>query len=67
MPALDGLDRNGLEGSVSEKDMRELLTVDTEGWLNECRMTEEYYESFGSKLPEELTRQLEALKNRLKK
>ena len=67
MPDTDGIYRDGLEDKVSDANMRELLSVDTEGWLNECAMTEEYYKTFGEKLPEELLNQLEALKSRLKK
>lgn len=67
MPTPDGIDRKGIENKVSEQSMQELLKVDREGWLNECRLTEEYYESFGDKLPEELTKQLEALRKRLGK
>ena len=65
MPTSDAIDRSGLEGKVSEENMQELLSVDTEGWINECRMTEEYYKKFGDKLPEELTSQLTGLKRRL--
>lgn len=67
MPAYDGIDRTGLEGKVSEENIKELLSVDKEGWLNECDKTEEYYKKFGAKLPKELTSQLSALRSRLKK
>ncbi len=67
MPTVDAIDRSGLEDKISEENIRELLSVDTEGWLKECDMTEEYYKKFGTKLPEELTSQLSALRSRLEK
>jgi len=67
MPTADAIDRKGLEEKVSDEQMEELLKVDTDGWLTECDLTEEYYNSFGDKLPQELLKQLEALRDRLKK
>jgi len=65
MPTSDAIDSSGLEGKVSEENMRELLSVDIEGWISECDMTGEYYKKFGDKLPEELKSQLAGLKDRL--
>jgi phosphoenolpyruvate carboxykinase (GTP) len=67
MPTTDDIDSAGLEDQVSEENMEELLSVDVEGWLRECSMTEEYYKKFGDKLPEELKSQLAGLKDRLTK
>ena len=63
MPTLDGIDFNGLE--MNEADKASLLRVDVEGWLQELPGIEEYYDSFGSHLPEELRQQIKALKKRL--
>ena len=63
MPTLDGLDFDGLE--MSETDKANLLRVDVDGWLHELPGIEEYYASFGHHLPEELTRQVQALRKRL--
>ncbi len=63
MPTLDGLDFDGLE--MNETDKANLLRVDTDGWLQELPDIEEYYASFGSHLPEELTKQVKDLKQRL--
>ena len=63
MPTLDGIDFTGLD--VSEEDKANLLRVDTDGWLSELEGIEEYYASFGDHLPEELTRQVNALRDRL--
>lgn len=63
MPTLDGIDFDGLE--MNEADKANLLRVDTNGWLQELPSIEKYYASFGSHLPEELTKQVEDLKRRL--
>ena len=63
MPTLDGIDFNGLE--INEADKASLLRVDVEGWLQELPGIEEYYDSFGNHLPEELRQQIKALKKRL--
>ncbi len=66
MPTEDALDLTGLEG-VSEADMKELLKVDKEEWLNEVSSIKEHYAKFGDELPKELAAQLDALESRLKK
>lgn len=63
MPTVDAIDRNGLE--VGDDDMAELLKVDKEGWLKEVASIREHYSKFGSKLPNELKVQLDALEKRL--
>ncbi len=63
MPTLDGIDFEGLE--MDETDKANLLRVDTEGWLQELPGIEEYYDSFGNHLPEELRQQVKDLKERL--
>ena len=63
MPTLDGVDFNNLE--MDDADKANLLRVDVEGWLQELPDIEEYYDSFGSHLPEELRKQIKALKQRL--
>ena len=63
MPTLDGIDFNGLE--TNETDRANLLRVDIEGWLAELGGIEEYYATFGDHLPEELSKQVQALRKRL--
>ena len=63
MPTLDGIDFSDLE--MDEADKANLLRVDIEGWLQELPGIEEYYDSFGDHLPEELRGQIKALKERL--
>lgn len=64
MPTIDAIDRSGLD--VSDADMAELLKVDKEEWLNEVASIREHYAKFGSKLPQELVAQLDALEKRLR-
>jgi len=66
MPAKDAIDINGLS-DITDADMDELLFVDKEGWIKEIESIDEHYAKFGSKLPKELTEQLDALKKRLNK
>lgn len=63
MPTLDGIDFNGLD--MADEDIANLMRVDTEGWLSELDGIEEYYATFGDHLPEELTKQVQALRKRL--
>jgi phosphoenolpyruvate carboxykinase (GTP) len=64
MPTEDAIDLTGLE-SVSEADLKELLKVDKNEWLNEVASIREHYAKFGEKLPKELANQLDALEARL--
>lgn len=64
MPTMDALD---LPKGVTEADMKELLSVDKEGWLKELEDVKiNHYPKFGNKLPKELSEQLVALESRLK-
>ena len=55
---LDGID-------VPEADLEELFSVDPDSWLAEADLTEEFYDTFGDKVPAELRAQLDALRTRL--
>jgi phosphoenolpyruvate carboxykinase (GTP) len=51
---------------VSAEDMKELLSVDIEGWKNEIAdVRQNHYPKFGSKLPQELYAELTAIEKRL--
>ena len=65
LPTVDAIDRTGC--NVTEADMKELLTVDKEGWLKEIESVGENYAKFGAHLPAALKGQLENLKARLNK
>ena len=64
MPTVDAIDRP--EG-VSEEDMKELLSVDVEGWLNEVQdIRTNHYTKFAGHLPQELNEMLDVLEANLK-
>jgi phosphoenolpyruvate carboxykinase (GTP) len=65
MPAPDAIDTTGL--NISKDDMRQLLSIDRDGWEKEIEMIREHYAKFGNRLPKELSDQLIALEARLKK
>jgi phosphoenolpyruvate carboxykinase (GTP) len=63
MPTLDAIDFDGLD--MADEDIANLMRVDVDGWLSELPGIEEYYATFGDHLPEELTHQVNALRERL--
>jgi len=63
LPAEGALDLEGLD--VSPEDMRELLSVDHDGWIVEVEGVKEYYEVFGDRVPRALREELRALRERL--
>jgi phosphoenolpyruvate carboxykinase (GTP) len=65
LPKLEDLDTTGL--NICCNDMKELLSVDKEGWKNELADISQYYDKFGDRLPEALKKELEALRSRLEK
>ncbi|MCX7679504.1 MAG: phosphoenolpyruvate carboxykinase (GTP) [Spirochaetes bacterium] len=65
LPPVHAIDVRGL--AISNETMKELLTVDREGWLQEVELVREHYRSFGNRLPKELLIELENLEKRLKK
>jgi phosphoenolpyruvate carboxykinase (GTP) len=58
----EGIDTNGLD--VSDQDMAELLRVDVDEWKAQLPQFREYLAKFDN-LPPEITRQLDALQERL--
>jgi phosphoenolpyruvate carboxykinase (GTP) len=63
LPARGELDIDGLD--IDAEELAELLRVDVEGWLSEVPAIRKYYEKFGSRLPRELSAELDALRERL--
>ena len=64
MPTPDAID---LPEGVSEEDMRELLSVDVDGWLKEVEdVRTNHYPKFGDHLPKELSSFLDQLEAKLK-
>ena len=56
----------GLDG-VTLDTINELLKVDNASWLADVENIKEFYKQVGSRVPNELHNELEALENRLKK
>jgi phosphoenolpyruvate carboxykinase (GTP) len=64
LPESHSLDTSGL--NLSDEAVNMLLCVDKEEWLNELKEIRDYYKTFGSRLPEELSEELNSLENNLK-
>lgn len=58
-------DINTEELDVSEKVLKELLTIDINSWFEDVKSIEEFYNKIGDKLPSELKEELTALKENL--
>ena len=59
------IDTTGLD--VSDDVMKELLSVDKKIWLEDVDNAREYFAQFGSRLPKEITEELNMLEANLKK
>ncbi|WEG08001.1 phosphoenolpyruvate carboxykinase (GTP) [Microbacterium horticulturae] len=64
LPRIEDLDLDGLD--VTEDDLAELFAVDPATWAQEADLTEEFYATFGSRVPAPLQAELSALRYRLK-
>jgi len=63
VPAVGEIDREGLD--VSDDEMRDLLTVDSALVREQLPQVEEFLAQFGDRLPDEISKQLQALRERL--
>ncbi|HEX2706182.1 MAG TPA: phosphoenolpyruvate carboxykinase (GTP) [Candidatus Lustribacter sp.] len=63
VPAPGALDTTGLD--MSDEDVAKALAVNTEDWLKEIPLIEEWFAKFGDKLPAQLRAELDGLKERL--
>jgi phosphoenolpyruvate carboxykinase (GTP) len=63
LPAEGSIDTDGVK--VAPADMKELTSVDKEGWKAELPMIKEHFASFGTKMPQALKDELAALEKRL--
>ena len=64
MPKDGAINTEGL--NVSKEQMKEILSVDVEGWKKEIAdIRENHYPKFGTKLPQELAEALNTLEKRL--
>ncbi len=63
IPAVGELNLTGVE-SV-EADLDELFAIDPASWLEECKLTDEFFAQFDDRLPEALSSELRELRGRL--
>ncbi|GAA1644731.1 phosphoenolpyruvate carboxykinase (GTP) [Georgenia ruanii] len=63
LPRPEDLNLEGL--SLSADELAELFAIDPASWAAEADLTEEYFAQFGSRLPDAMTDQLAALRERL--
>jgi phosphoenolpyruvate carboxykinase (GTP) len=63
LPKVKDLNLTGLK--LTEVELAELFKIDKESWLEECKLTDEYFEMFGDRTPVELKAELDELKERL--
>jgi phosphoenolpyruvate carboxykinase (GTP) len=63
VPAPGAIPTDGLD--LSEDDLKQLVAVDRDEWKQEVELIREHYKTFGDKLPDELTNQVDALEERL--
>jgi phosphoenolpyruvate carboxykinase (GTP) len=59
----DSLDLKGLD--LGPEKMAELFNIDPQEWEKEADLLTAYFKMFGSKLPKEITEEIEALKTRV--
>jgi len=65
VPNPDDINIEGLD--ITRETLVELLSVDRELWLEDCKGIREFYAQVGARVPAELYTELEALENRLSK
>ena len=68
LPKAEDIDVTGLEGEgVTVDTVKDLLTVDSALWLEDCKGVHELYDQIGERVPAELKKQLADLEARLAK
>ena len=64
LPFEGDLDVSGLD--IDSEDLRFVLAVDTQGWLDELPLIREHYAKFGDQLPPELREHIAELEQLLR-
>ena len=65
VPNVDDIELDGLD--ISKDTLRDLLSVDNDLWLEDCKGIHEFYKQVGDRVPAELYEELAALEARLAK
>jgi len=63
LPRPEDLNLEGLE--VTDADLAELFAIDPQSWLAEAELTEEFFDTFGDRIPSALRAELASLRYRL--
>jgi len=63
IPAPGSLNVQGID--VTNAQLEKLFEIDKDMWMSECDLTEEYFEQFGERVPDQLIDQLAQLRDRL--
>ncbi len=63
LPPTDALDLSGL--TIDERDLHELLSLDTNGWREAVPQIRDHFDGFGDRLPGQLTARLNELEQSL--
>ena len=63
LPTSDSIDFSGLD--MTDETIAALLRVETDGWLEELPLIQDYYQQFADKLPTELNHQLNQMQQKL--
>ena len=66
VPHAEDINVEGLDG-VTVDTVRELLSVDRESWLEDCKNIRDFYAQIGERVPAEMYEELKAHEERLKK
>jgi phosphoenolpyruvate carboxykinase (GTP) len=64
IPEVEDLDTRGL--NMDDAHMNQLLSVDTEGWLDEIPSIKDHFARFGDHLPKGLSEEVSSLEARLR-
>jgi len=64
IPRTSDLNLDGID--IPEADLAELFEIDTASWMREAELTEEFYDSFGDRVPAPLRAELASLRYRLR-
>ncbi|MGO1769850.1 MAG: phosphoenolpyruvate carboxykinase (GTP) [Microbacterium sp.] len=63
LPETGSLELDGLD--LDDGDLRELFRIDPDSWLAEADLTEQFFDTFGDRIPPALREQLAGLRDRL--
>jgi phosphoenolpyruvate carboxykinase (GTP) len=64
VPTPDSLDLSGMQ--MDMEDLKEVLSVDSQGYLDEVAQIRDYHSKMGPRLPKGVVAQVDALEARLK-